>query len=540
MPFTKEQENPPQFDVVIIGAGFNGLYQLYHLRELGFSVQLLEAGSDVGGTWYWNRYPGARVDSHVPNYEYAMEKLWRGWNWTERFPGWQELQQYFCYVDEQLDLSRDILFNTRVTSASFAETDNVWSIETDTGQTLSARFFILCAGGISRAYVPSFKGLDTFTGECYHTAEWPEQGVDFSGKRVGVIGTGASGVQVIQEVSQNAAHLTVFQRTPILALPMRQRQLDASMQEAMKADYPQAFAQRRLTNGGFHDIERLEVSALDVSPSERNRVYEEAWEKGGFHFWVGTFADILLDEAANRTAYDFWRDKTRARVNDPQVAEKLAPTDPPHPFGTKRPSLEQWYFEVFNQDNVTLVDTSETPIEEITSRGIVTAGEFHDIDLLVLATGFDALTGGLTSIDIRGRQGLSLEDAWREGARTNLGMATSGFPNMLMLYGPQAPAAFCNGPTCTELQGEWITDCLQHMRDQGLSCIEATEEAQQAWAEVLQEMAETTLLSRAQSWYMGANIPGKPRQLLSFIGMPAYFEACNASAAAGYSGFTLD
>jgi cyclohexanone monooxygenase len=531
---------PAQLDVLVVGAGFNGLYQLYRLRQQGFNVHLVEDGQDIGGTWYWNRYPGARVDSNVPMYEYSMEELWRDWNWTERFPSWQELLRYFHYVDEKLDLSRDISFNTRLASAHFDEDKNHWKLGMQDGRSLVSRFVLMCIGGVAKPYIPELPGLSRFAGECYHTAQWPEQEVKLEGRRVGVIGTGASGVQVIQEAGREAEQLTVFQRTPILALPMRQQKLDRETQDRMKLEYPERFARRPQTRGGFDDIAAIDKSALEVSDEERLAVYENCWERGGFHFWMGTFNDILMDETANRTAYDFWRDKTRERIHDPAVAEMLAPTEPPHPFGVKRPSLEQWYFEVFNQDNVRLVDSRATPIEEITTTGVRTAEEHFEFDLLVLATGFDALTGGYADIDIRGIGGRQLSEHWSGGARTHLGVATAGFPNMMMMYAPQSPAAFCNGPTCTELQGDWIVECLAYLREKRLTRIEATPGAEDAWCEVLAEMAETSLLSKADSWYMGANVPGKPRQLLSFLGVNDYKEACVDSAANNYAGFTLD
>ena len=528
-----------KLDALIVGAGFNGLYQLYNLRKQGFSVCLVDAGADLGGTWYWNCYPGARVDSHVPNYEYSLEEIWRDWNWTERFPSWDELRRYFQHVDKKLQLSQDIQFRTRVTSAQFDADLDQWQIQTDQGIDIRARHFILCTGFAAKAYVPDYRGIDQFRGDCHHTALWPQEGLSFAGKRVGVIGTGASGVQVVQEASKDAAHLTVFQRTPILALPMRQRKLDEATQREMKKSYPENFRKRREDFGGFCDITPVDKSALEVTPQERQAVYEEAWAKGGFHYWVGTFNDVLLDPAANRTAYDFWRDKTRQRIHDPALAEKLAPTDPPHPFGTKRPSLEQWYYEVFNQPNVTLVDIRENPIEEITETGVLTAEGEHRFDILVLATGFDAVTGGLTQIDIRGSDGISLKEKWTDGVKDHLGIAVSGFPNMFILYGPLSPAGLCNGPTCAELQGEWVVDCLSYLRDENLSRIEASTQAEDAWTQHVSEVAAGTLFPQADSWYMGANVPGKPRQFLNYFDVPMYMEQCNEIAAKGYQGFEL-
>jgi cyclohexanone monooxygenase len=530
---------PEVLDALIIGAGFSGLYQLHRLRQRGFKVRLFEAGAELGGIWYWNCYPGARVDSHVPNYEFSLEELWRDWSWTERFPAWDELRRYFRHVDQKLELSRDIRFNCRITAARFDADADQWQIECADGYRIWTRFFIPCTGFAAKAYVPGLPGLESFVGPCVHTAHWPQDGLDMTGRRVGVIGTGASGVQVIQEAGRIASHLTVFQRTPNLALPMQQQVLDEPSQHAMKAHYPEWFRQRAQSAGGLFDVAADERSALEVSTEERLAVFEAAWQKGGFHFWGGTFSDIALDREANRLAYEFWREKTRARIKDPVMADKLAPADPPHPFGTKRPSLEQWYYEVFNQDNVTLVDVREEPIEEITPTGVRTGSRHYELDILVLATGFDAGTGGLTQLDIRGLSGRTLEDTWSTGVQTYLGLGIPDFPNLLMLYGPQSPTAFCNGPTCAELQGDWVVDCLSYLRDNGLTRIEAKAAAGESWTQHMADLAAGTLLPLADSWYMGANIPGKPRQLLHHLGLQEYLAFCRESAENGYSGFNL-
>ena len=528
-----------EFDVLIVGAGFGGLYQLYQLRKLGLSVRLLEAGADLGGIWYWNCYPGARVDSHVPVYEYSMDELWKDWNWTERFPSWGELRHYFQYVDKKLDLSRDIDFNVRVTGAEFDEQSRQWVVEGNGEVVARAHTVVLCTGFAARPFIPDFLGIADYQGICHHTGLWPQDGLELSGKRVAVIGTGASGVQVAQEAAREARHLTVFQRTPILALAMQQQKLDVETQDRMKADYPDIFEMRKNTFGGL-DIVSNGKSALEVSAEERLAVYEDCWAKGGFNFWAGTFADILSDEDANLTAYQFWRDKTRARIDDPVLAEKLAPTDPPHPFGVKRPSLEQNYYELFNQDNVSLVDLKEDPIERFTPAGIQTSSGEHEFDLIVMATGFDAVTGGLTQIDIRGTQGETLKERWSQGVRTHLGMATAGFPNLLFLYGPQSPSGFCNGPTCAELQGDWIVKLIADMIHKGVNRFEATSAAEESWNKHMEELAAMTLFPKADSWYMGANIPGKPRQLLNFPGgTPLYFAMCDESVENGYEGFVL-
>ena len=528
-----------EFDVLVVGAGFAGLYQLDRLRKLGFSVRVFEAGADIGGIWYWNCYPGARVDTYGPIYQYSREDLWREWNYSELYPSWEEVREYFHYVDKKLDLSRDIRFNTRVSAAEFDEDRNQWIIQADDGSVVRARFFVLCTGFGSKPYIPALEGLESFGGEWHHTAKWPQQGLDFTGKRVGVIGTGASGVQVIQEASRHAAHLTVFQRTPNLALPMRQKKLDEETSRRMKEDYPARFRRRGEAFGGF-DFDFIPKSALEVSPQERLATYEDLWAKGGFYSWIGTFNDVLMNEEANRTAYAFWRDKTRARIKDPAVADKLAPMDPPHPFGVKRPSLEQYYYEVFNQDNVTLVDLRKSPLERITLKGVKTRDGEHELDILVMATGFDAVTGGLTSIDIRGTQGVTLKDKWAKGARAHLGMASAGFPNLLYIYGPQSPSAFCNGPTCAELQGELVVECLEYLRQRGLTRIEATTVAEESWRDYSIELSQAGLFTQADSWYMGANVPGKPREMLAYTGgLPAYLQKCKESAEKGYEGFAL-
>ena len=539
-PISPKTQAVEEVDVLVVGAGFTGLYQLHRLRQLGFSVRLFEAGADLGGIWYWNCYPGARVDTHVPMYEFSSEDLWRDWTWTERFPAWDELRRYFHYVDEKLDLSRDIRFNTRVEGAEFDEDSRRWVVRTQDGVLVSPRFLVLCTGFAAKPYIPDLKGLDRFEGVKHHTAWWPQVGLDMTDKRVGVIGTGASGVQVVQEAGAVAAELTVFQRTPILALAMQQRSLDKETQREMKRNYPARFARRAESFGGF-DFHASGKAALEVSPEERRAVYEASWVAGGFSFWASTFYDVMMNLEANRTAYDFWREKVQARIRDPKLAEQLAPKEPPHPFGVKRPSLEQTYYDVFNQDNVHLVDLKATPIREITPGGVRTAEREYDLDILVLATGFDAVTGGLTQIDIRGVEGLTLKEKWAKGARTHLGMASAGFPNLLFLYGPQSPSGFCNGPTCAELQGDWVVEFLKHMRDAGVSRFEATAAAEQTWKDHVEAVGAMTLFPLADSWYMGANIPGKPRELLNYPGgLPLYLQMCQACADEGYTGFVLE
>jgi cation diffusion facilitator CzcD-associated flavoprotein CzcO len=526
-------------DVIVVGAGFAGLYLLDRLRSMGMTVQVFEAGGGLGGVWYWNCYPGARVDSPGPIYQYSRDDVWRKWQFSELYPSWQELRDYFRYVDEKLGLSRDIRFNRRVNDAEFDPAHNHWIVRSSDGSVASARYLVLCTGLSAKPYIPDLPGLNDFAGERHHTALWPQHGLDMAGTRVGVIGTGASGVQVAQEAAGTAAHLTVFQRTPNLALPMRQKKLDDDTIRRMKEKYPEMFDRRTKTFAGF-DYDVLAKSALEVSDDERQATFERLWEIGGFASWIGSFNDILLNEEANRAAYKFWRGKTLMRIKDPAVAEILAPTEPIHPFGVKRPSLEQHFYEIFNQPNVSLVDLRTNPIESVTPSGLKTAAGEHDLDILVLATGFDAVTGGLTSIDIRGTEGETLKEKWAKGVRAQLGMAAAGFPNLLFVYGPQSPNGFCNGPTCAEVQGDWIVRLLDHLRQGNYTRVEATVAAEEAWRAQVLALADATLFPRADSWYLGANIPGKPREMLSFTGgLPAYLEKCRESAERGYEGFAL-
>jgi cation diffusion facilitator CzcD-associated flavoprotein CzcO len=528
-----------ELDVLVVGAGFAGVYLLDRLRGMGMSVQAIEAGSGLGGVWYWNCYPGARVDSPGPMYQFSREDLWRDWKFTELYPAWPEIRDYFHYLDEKLDLSRDIRFNTRVEEAEFDAASNRWTVRSSDGSVIRPRYFVVCVGLGSKPYTPNLPGLSDFAGERHHTALWPQQGLDLAGKRVGVIGTGASGVQVAQEAAAVAAQLTVFQRTPNLALPMRQKRLDDDTILRMKKGYPVAYEKRRTTLGGF-DYQSLEKAASEVSAEERQATFERVWEIGGFAPWVGSFNDLLIDEQSNRAAYDFWRDKTRARIKDPAIAEILAPTEPIHPYGAKRPSLEQNFFDIFNQSNVSLVDLRNTPIEKVTRSGIKTTAGEYGLDVLVLATGFDAVTGGLTSIDIWGTDGRTLKQKWADGVRAHLGMASAGYPNLLFVYGPHSPNAFANGPTAAELQGEWVAKMLDHVRGRNWAQFEATVPAEEAWRAKVFEAVDATLIPRADSWWVGANIPGKRREMLAFAGgLGTYMAICNESAERGYEGFSI-
>ncbi|KAK7054357.1 hypothetical protein VNI00_003551 [Paramarasmius palmivorus] len=528
-----------ELDILIIGAGFSGLYQLYHFRKLGYNVKIFEAASQIGGTWHWNRYPGARVDSPAPLYGFSMEEVWRGWDWTERFPGREELRGYFEHADQALNFSKDIYFNTRVTTAQWDKVQNNWIIQTEDGKVAQARFLVLAVGLSTKVYTPTFPGLETFQGDFYHTARWPREDVDFKGKRVAVIGTGASGIQVIQELGKEGEveHLTVLQRTAAVAIPMRQRKLEAS-QEA-KQLYPIIYRRRLQTAGGL-TWETNPKMFFSMTPEERILCLEDAYAKGTFEF-LGICADLAINEAANDEVYAFWKEKTRARIHDPRMQEKLAPDTPPHPMLARRHSLEQTYYEVFNQPNVDLVDLNETPITRFTPSGILTAdGVQRDFDVVVLATGFDAVTGGITQIDIRGADGTSIADKWKQGAYTNLGMTAANFPNMFFLCGPQGATIFSNWPSCMEIQGNWIIDCIKHMIDNSLSSIEPTREAEEAWRSLVLEMWDLTLIRKGRSWWNGANVPGKVVEPLSLsMGINDYGKLCKEKAINNYEGFTV-
>nr|PZN72165.1 MAG: cyclohexanone monooxygenase [Bacillota bacterium] len=526
-----------QVDAVVVGAGFSGLYMLYRLRELGLATRVFEAGGDVGGTWYWNRYPGARCDSesHVYCYSFSKELL-QEWEWSERYPAQPEILRYLQHVADRFDLRRDIQFNTRVTAAAWDEERGLWEIRTDDGAVTTARFFITAVGCLSTAHIPEFPGLDSFRGKWYHTGHWPHEKVDFTGQRVGLIGTGATGIQVLPEVAKEAAHVYVFQRTPNYAIPGRNRPLDPEFVREVKEKYDEIWEAARRSLAGFA-ITPPDRSAMAVSPEERQRIFEEAWEKGGFGF-LFTFNDLTLSQASNDAAAEFIRAKIREIVKDPQVAERLAPYD--HPFGTKRPPLEHGYYEAFNRDNVTLVDVRRAPIVAVTPTGLRTAEAEYELDALIFATGFDAMTGSLLRIDIRGRGGLPLREKWAEGPRTYLGLATAGFPNLFMITGPQSPSVLSNMPVSIEQHVEWIAGCIRYMLERDLQIIEAEEQAEENWVKHVTEVAEQTLYPKANSWYVGANIPGKPRIFYPYVGgVGTYRQICDDVAEKGYEGFTL-
>ena len=536
--------NAPELDldILIVGAGFAGLYHLRRLRDLGYRVKAYEAGSYIGGAWYWNKYPGARTDSENAIYQFTDPLLWRDYDFRERFPACDELRDYFKYVDSKLNLSKDIKFNSRIESAEFDSSSDSWVVTTSHGETVRTRFIDLCVGQSSAVYIPEeLKAtMDDFEGQLYHTALWPDGGVDWAGKRVAIIGAGASGVQSLQEMSKTAGHLTLFQRTPNIALPMQQRTIGPEEQKKLKDSYPEMHKQLPSNYGGA-EFDFIHQSARDVSPEERERVFQELWDYGGFRYWVGGYQDVYTDEEVNTWVYNFWRDKTRARLKDPALWELLAPTKPPHPFGTKRPCLEQTYYDAFNQDNVEVVDIRSTPISRITERGILTSdGVEREFDLIVLATGFDAVTGNVTRINVKGPSGETIAEKWKDGAETYLGAMTTGFPNFFFMNGPQALNAICGGPPCQEQYGDWFVGCMEYMRSHGFTRIESSRDAEKEWSAHVNEVGAATLFPKANSWYMGANVPGKARQIMFYAGgQPAYFGKLREVAEAGYEGFEL-
>ena len=525
-------------DAVVIGAGFAGLYMLYRLREQGFTVHGVERGGGVGGTWYWNRYPGARCDSESMYYSYSfLPDLEQEWPLNERYQDQPEILRYLEHVADRLDLRKDFTFDARVTAIEYDGAANLWRLRTEQGHVAQARYVVTAVGCLSAAHRPLFKGASSFNGLSLHTADWPHEPVDFSAKRVGVIGTGASGIQVIPVIAEQAAHLTVFQRTAQFTLPARNGPLDPQFVTLWKQNYRE-WRRRGWESSGGIPYAGSEVSALEVTDAQRQEAFEAAWGAGYFTFMFGTFGDLIISEEANKTAADFVRSKIDQIVRDPKVAAMLKPSG--YPIGTKRLPLDTNYYETFNRPNVTLVDLTATPIAEITPRGLRTSSDEFDLDVIVYATGFDALTGPLRALGIRGRDGRTLEDALADGPATYLGLAVPGFPNLFTITGPGSPSVLSNMPVSIEQHVEWIADCLAWIREHGIDSIEAAEPAAAAWTQHVLDMAGFTLFPKAASWYMGANVPGKPRLFLPYIGgVGNYRHKCDEVAAGGYDGFEL-
>ena len=524
-----------KLDMVIVGAGFAGLYMLHRARTMGLSARVFEAGRGVGGTWYWNRYPGARCDVESMEYSYQFSaELQEAWDWTERYAGQPEILRYADHVADRFHLRRDIRFDTRVHAAAFDERQGRWLIEAGDGVRAAATWCVMATGCLSSTNVPEFDGLDRFRGRWYHTGDWPHERVDFTGLRVGVIGTGSSAVQSIPLIARQAAHLLVFQRTPNYVVPAHNAPLDPRVREQVKANYPALRARAKQGRTGLlYPINHK--SALEATDQERDREYQARWDRGGLGF-IGAFADLLIDKEANDTAADFIRRKIREIVHDPATAEILSPRSV---VGCKRLCIDSGYFETFNRTNVSLVDVSKKPVERITHDAIVVDGKDYQVDAIVFATGFDAMTGTLGRIDIRGRSGQALKDKWAAGPRTCLGLATAGFPSLFIITGPGSPSVLSNMLPSIEQHVDWIADCIGSVRQQGLSRIEPIEAAEDAWVAHVNEVADATLFPSCNSWYLGANIPGKPRVFMPYLGFPAYLQKCAEEARAGYQSFAL-
>jgi len=533
------REDLETHDVVVVGAGFAGLYMVHRARDvLGLDVVGIEAASGPGGTWYWNRYPGARCDSESFYYCFTFsDEILHEWDWSSRYPEQPEILRYLEFVADRLDLRRSFRFDTRVTAADWDEAESRWLVTTDDGARVAARFLVTAAGCLSSANLPDIPGRDDFAGELYHTGRWPADGVDFTGKRVAQIGTGSTGIQAAPVIARQAEHLYVFQRTPNFTVPARDRPMGYDEWRDIKSRYGEI---RDLINTSFAGFPYAPSSrsALELGDEERTAVYEQLWEEGGFKFLWGSFYDLLLDEEANATAAEFIRGKIRSIVRDPDVAEKLCPTD--HPYGSKRPPIDTDYYETFNRPNVTLVDLRATPITAITPSGVQTSDASYDVDVIVFATGFDAVTGPLLRMNITGRDGLTLAEKWADGPRTYLGLQIAGFPNLFTITGPGSPSVLTNMPTAIEQHVEWICESISHVGATGGTTIEASVEAEDAWVHEVAEASKIGVFSRANSWYLGANIEGKKRVFLPYVGgLVTYRQVCDEVAADDYRGFIV-
>jgi cyclohexanone monooxygenase len=537
-PNSSQNRDGEQFDVVVVGAGFAGMYMLHRLRGLGLSARVFEQGDGVGGTWYWNRYPGARCDVESMQYSYSFsDELQQEWDWSERYAPQPEIFKYANHVADRFDLRRDIQFSTRVESAVFDENANRWSVTTSDGNTVTAQFVVLATGCLSNARMPDIKGLADFKGKVYHTGHWPHEPVDFTGLRVGVIGTGSSGIQSVPVIAEQASHLTVFQRTANFSIPARNAALAAEEREEFRSNYPEIrrFAREEARNGIYTDMP--DRGALDDGDNERRARYDARWSRGGLTF-MSVYNNLALDKSANDTAADFVREKIAEIVKDPATAKLLQPNS--HPIGTKRICIDSDYFAAFNRPNVTLVDIKADPIREILPNGVRTGTKDYEVDALVLATGFDAMTGSVAKINIHGRNGQTLNQKWAEGPRTYLGVMSAGFPNLFIITGPGSPSVLSNMIVSIEQHVDWIADCIGYMRGRDLDAMEANRDAEDNWVAHVNEVASTTLYPQANSWYMGANVPGKPQIFMPYIGgVGVYRQICNDVAAKGYEGFAM-
>ncbi len=538
MPTTQRDPIHADLDLIIVGAGFGGMYMLHRARALGLSVMVFDSASGVGGTWYWNRYPGARCDVESMQYSYAFDDaIQQEWQWSEVFAGQPEILRYANWIADRLDLRRDMRFDTKVTDAVFDPATQRWAIRTDRGDAVSARYCVMATGCLSTARMPDFPGVETFQGQTYHTGHWPHEGVDFAGKTVAVIGTGSSAIQAIPVIARQAKHVTVFQRTPNFSIPSRNRPMTPDYEQSWKDIYPIRRAEAKQARTGVL-ANPNNIGAMEVPDAERRAIYEQRWASGGTTF-MAAFNDLIFNQDSNDTAADFVREKIRSIVQDPAKAELLAPKN--HPIGTKRICVDTEYYQTYNRPNVDLIDVRATPIEAITPHGVLVGGREYQADAIVFATGFDAMTGALTRINIAGRGGQTLAEKWHAGPRTYLGLMTAGFPNLFMITGPGSPSVLSNMMVSIEQHVDWISDCLAALGQHQAHCIEPTQAAEDNWVRHVNEVADTTLYPRAASWYMGANIEGKPRVFMPYIGgVGTYREICDRIAATGYEGFAID
>ncbi|KAL0940462.1 cyclopentanone -monooxygenase [Colletotrichum truncatum] len=517
------------YDVLIIGGGFGGVYALHQLRKLNFRAHIVEAGAALGGVWHWNSYPGARVDSEEPYYQLSIREVWKDWTWSQRFPDHSEIKRYFHHIDKVLSISKDVSYNTAVVGADFNEKTGLWTITTATDKKITAKYLVAATGSSYKRYEPSFTNLKSFTGTVIHPAAWPDSDIDFRGKRVAIVGAGATAVQCVQEIAKKQdVELTVYIRNPNIALPIVQRDTTDLEQQALKSMYGILFKKARESTLGM-PYEVTTKSSSEVSAKEREAYFEELWQRGAFNFLGGNYTDFLVDETANRMAYEFWAKKTRPRVRDPEKRAIVVPDEPPYPFSTKRSSLEHDYYECLDQDNVTIVGLKNNAIREFTPRGIITEnGVEREHDIVVLATGYDNCTGSLTSMGLRGKDGIDMKDRWKDGVWTYLGLMAGGCPNMFMVYGPQAPTALTNAPPFIEQQVDIIAEFLAKLRKEKVKSIEPRLSAQKQWKELVLALNDATLFSKSEtSWYVGANIPGKKREPLNYLGgIPSYVKAC--------------
>jgi len=538
---TAEQQsvNPVELDVAIVGGGLAGLYAIYRMRKAGLRIRAYEAGSGVGGTWFWNRYPGARCDTESLQYSYSFDDTLREeWQWPERYPTQPEILKYIEHVAARHDLLRDVQLNTRVLSAEFDPATNRWTLETDQGDVIVAPYVIMATGNLSTPRLPDIPGVKTFAGDAYHSGMWPHEDVDFTGKVVGVIGTGSSGVQMIPVIAQQAKHLYVFQRTANFSMPAHHGPMDPEKEQYFKAHHREIHAKAMQTPSGLWDIPPTGKGAMEVSPEEREQVYESRWQHGTIIGMLSSFKDLLVNQQANDTVADFIRNKIRGIVKDPETAELLCPKG--HPVAAKRPCLDSHYFETYNRDNVTLVDVHSAPIEEITPQGLRTGKQAYPLDALIFATGFDAMTGAVAEIDIRVKGGPVLKEHWSAGPRTYLGIMMAGFPNLFLVTGPQSPSVYANMIMGIEYHTDWIADCLAHAKAHGHHRIEPEPQAEHDWVVHVKEVADRTLVPKANSWYLGANIPGKPRVFMIYVGgFDKYKRRVDRVTANGYEGFRM-